>query len=113
MFRRTVPSVAPSSRMPGLMINVDAGDPVTRFSDLSEYTEIPAVNSLCLAPDGSWLAAVVQSVGTDSKKYLTSIWRIDTGQAPAVRLTRSAAGEAGPEFLPDGSLLFVSKRPEP
>jgi dipeptidyl aminopeptidase/acylaminoacyl peptidase len=95
------------------MINVDAGDPVTRFSDLSEYTKIPAVTSLCLAPDGSWLAAVVQSTGADSKKYLTSIWRIDTGQAPAVRLTRSADGEAGPEFLRDGSLLFVSKRPWP
>src|ERR1700693_1894113 len=97
--------------MPGLMINGDAGDPVTRFNDLSEFTAIPAVSSLCLAPDGSWLAAVVQSVGPDSKKFLTSIWRSDTGQAPAARLTRSAQGEAGPAFLPDGSLLFVSQRP--
>ena len=86
---------------------------MTRFSDLSEYTAIPAVNSLCLSPDGSWLAAVVQTEGSDSKKYRTSIWRVDTGQAPAVRLTRSADGEAGPAFLPDGSLLFVSKRAEP
>ena len=63
---------------------------MTRFSDLSEYTAIPAVNSLCLSPDGSWLAAVVQTVGTDPKKFHTSIWRVDTGQAPAARLTRSA-----------------------
>ena len=85
---------------------------MTRFSDLSEFTALPAVSSLCLAPDGTWLAAVVQSVSADSKKFLTSIWRIDTGQAPAARLTRSAEGEAGPAFLPDGSLLFVSNRPE-
>jgi dipeptidyl aminopeptidase/acylaminoacyl peptidase len=30
-----------------------------------------------------------------------------------VRLTRSAEGEGDPVFLPDGSLLFVSKRPGP
>ncbi len=30
-----------------------------------------------------------------------------------VRLTRSAQGEDSPAFLPDGSLLFVSKRPDP
>src|SRR5205085_3811418 len=28
-----------------------------------------------------------------------------------VRLTRSPEGETNPRFLPDGSLLFISKRP--
>jgi len=86
---------------------------VTRFSDLTEYVAIPAVTSLRLAPDGSWLAAAVQAIGPEPSKFGTSIWRIDTAGGPPARLTRSAEGESAPEFLPDGSLVFVSKRPEP
>ncbi len=84
------------------------------LGDLGEYVAIPRVTALRLAPDGSWLAAVVQTVGGEPPKYLSSIWRIDTeGDREPVRLTRSAEGEASPEFLPDGSLLFASKRPDP
>ncbi len=84
------------------------------LGDLQEYVAIPRVTALRLAPDGSWLAAVVQNVGGEPPKYLSSIWRIDTaGEREPVRLTRSAEGEASPEFLPDGSLLFASKRPDP
>ncbi|HEX7996524.1 MAG TPA: S9 family peptidase, partial [Streptosporangiaceae bacterium] len=86
---------------------------MTRFSELTDYLAIPAVTSLRLSPDGSWLAAAVQAPGPESSKFGTSIWRIDTGGGSPTRLTRSAEGESAPEFLPDGSLLFVSKRPEP
>jgi dipeptidyl aminopeptidase/acylaminoacyl peptidase len=85
----------------------------TPFSDLSDFVALPRVGALRLAPDGSWLAATVQTLGPDQKKYLTSIWRIDTQGGPARRLTRSAEGEGGPRFLPDGSLLFTSRRPDP
>ena len=74
---------------------------------------IPRVTALRLAPDGSWLAAAVQTLSPDRKKYLTSLWRIDTAGGQARRLTRSAEGEANPRFLPDGSLLFTSRRPDP
>jgi len=84
------------------------------LGDVREYVAIPRVLALRLAPDGSWLAAVVQTVGGEPPKYLSSIWRIDTaGGREPVRLTRSAEGEASPEFLPDGSLLFASRRPDP
>ena len=74
---------------------------------------IPRVTALRLAPDGTWLAAAVQTLSADQKKYLTSIWRIDAQGGPGRRLTRSAEGEGSPRFLPDGSLLFTSKRPDP
>ena len=74
---------------------------------------IPRVAALRLAPDGTWLAAAVQTLSADQKKYLTSIWRIDAQGGPGRRLTRSAEGEGSPRFLPDGSLLFTSKRPDP
>ena len=83
------------------------------LGDMREYVAIPRVTAVRLAPDGSWLAAVVQTVGGEPPKYLSSIWRIDTaGGREPVRLTRSAEGEASPEFLPDGSLLFASRRPD-
>ena len=80
------------------------------FHDLDDYVAIPRMTGLRLSPDGSWLAATVQSLSPDKKKYVTSIWRIDTAGGPAARLTRSADGEGSPRFLPDGTLLFVSKR---
>ncbi len=45
----------------------------------------------------------------------TALWQVDPVDAVAARrLTRSAAGEAGgAAFLPDGSLLFTSSRPDP
>ncbi len=111
---------------------------MTSFHDLSDYVAIPRVTALRLSPDGSWLAAAVQTAVGEPKKYLTSIWRIPVpaargeagrrdgaderdaagrraggqGGSP-VRLTRSAEGEGDPVFLPDGSLLFVSRRPGP
>src|SRR6478736_8605448 len=90
---------------------VSAG--VTRFHDLGDFVALPRVTALRLAPDGSWLAAAVQTLSADKKKYLTSIWRIDAAGGPARRLTRSAEGEGSPRFLPDGSLLFTSRRPDP
>jgi dipeptidyl aminopeptidase/acylaminoacyl peptidase len=89
----------------------EAGTP---FDDLARYVEIPRVGGLRLAPDGSWLAAVVQTLSEDRKKYLSSIWRLPAhpvdDTAPR-RLTWSKDGENNPRFQPDGSLLYVSKRP--
>jgi len=90
-----------------------AAGTATPFHDLGDFVAIPRVGALRLSPDGSWLAAAVQTLSADGKKYLTSVWRIDPGGGPARRLTRSAEGEANPRFLPDGSLLFTSKRPDP
>ncbi len=86
----------------------------TPFHDLARYVAIPRVTALRLSPDGSWLAAAVQTLAPDLKTYVTSIWRIPAGPGSADaprRLTRSADGESNPRFLPDGSLLFISKRP--
>jgi dipeptidyl aminopeptidase/acylaminoacyl peptidase len=85
----------------------------TPFHALSDYVAIPRLAALRPSPDGSWLAASVQTLSKDRKKYVTSIWRIDASGGAPRRLTRSAEGEGSPRFLPDGSLLFTSKRPAP
>src|SRR2546429_2625984 len=93
---------------------VSAGvTPSTPFHDLGDFVALPRVTALRLAPDGTWLAAAVQTLSADKKKYLTSIWRVDAAGGPARRLTRSAEGEGSPSFRPDGSLLFTSRRPDP
>ncbi|WP_214111259.1 S9 family peptidase [Acrocarpospora catenulata] len=84
------------------------------FQDLRSYVAHPRIVALRLAPDGTRLVAVVQSLQPDGKSYGTALWEIPTGPgAEPYRLTRSAKGEAGAEFTPGGELLFVSRRPDP
>jgi len=85
----------------------------TAFHDLDAYIDLPRLTGLRLAPDGTWLAASVQVPAADRKKFITSIWRIDASGGPARRLTWSAEGEGSPRFLADGSLLLISRRPDP
>jgi dipeptidyl aminopeptidase/acylaminoacyl peptidase len=85
----------------------------TPFHDIHDYLALSRVTALRLSPDGDRLAAVVQSPSPDGTKFHTALWQIDPrGEAEPHRLTRSAEGEAQPAFLPDGSLLFTSKRPD-
>ena len=75
---------------------------------------IPRLSGLALSADGNRLVTSVATLDADSKKWQTALWEIDPqGEAGARRLTRSAPGEASPVFAPDGSLLFLSKRPDP
>ena len=82
------------------------------FGDLQRYLDIPRVSGLALSPDGGTLVASVQQLSGDRKKFVTSLWRIDPDGGAPTRLTRSAKGESAPRFLPDGSLLFLSDRPD-
>jgi len=86
---------------------------VSAFTDLTAFAAVPRLTGIRLSPDGTWLAIGVQTVAGEPAKYVSSIWRVDATRADArpARLTRSAEGESGPQFLPDGSLLFTSTRP--
>ena len=88
--------------------------PETPFHDLDAYVELPRGAGLALSPDGSRLVTSVQTLDSKRTKYVTALWEVDpAGERPARRLTRSAKGEGGAAFLPDGSLLFTSARPDP
>ncbi len=87
---------------------------MTAFDDLDSYLAIPRLSGLVLSPDGSRLVTAAQTLDPKSTKYVTALWEIDpAGVAPARRLTRSAKGEGGAAFTPDGDLLFTSGRPDP
>ena len=76
---------------------------------------MPRLASLRLSPDGTRLAVAVGGVAPDGTKMTTALWQVDPAdRLPARRLTRSVEGEgAGIAFLPDGTLLFESVRPDP
>jgi dipeptidyl aminopeptidase/acylaminoacyl peptidase len=81
--------------------------------DLDAFLALPRVADLHLSPDGRRLVATAQSVGADGKRFAGAVWEIDpAGERPARRLTHSAKGDAAQGFLPDGSLLFTSARPD-
>lgn len=86
----------------------------TPFHDPYEFVGIPRVSGLWLSPDGERLVTTVSALSADGKKWVSSIWEIDPdGIREPRRLTRSAPGETAPAFLPDGGLLFTSRRPDP
>jgi dipeptidyl aminopeptidase/acylaminoacyl peptidase len=88
--------------------------PQTPFSDLDAYLALPRTSGLAVSPDGTRLVTTLATLDEDAVRWVTSLWEVDpTGERQAVRLTRSRKGEASPEFLPDGSLLFTSARPDP
>jgi len=87
--------------------------PSTPFEDLDDYVSLPRLSGLALSPDGIRLVTCVAERSPDGKRYTSALWEVDPGgQRPARRLTRSAPGEAQPAFLPDGRLLFSSRRPD-
>src|SRR3954468_21960063 len=84
---------------------------MSHFDELDDFLAIPRVTQLRLAPDGSRLVATVSGLSRDRKKFASALWEIDPHRDVAPRrLTLSAAGESSPQFLPDGGLLFLSKR---
>ncbi len=83
--------------------------------DFERFLGLPRLSGLRLSPDGRRLVVAVGRPDPEAKKMRAALWQVDpSGAAPPRRLTRSAAGEAGgAAFLPDGSLLFASSRPDP
>ncbi|MBB6119670.1 S9 family peptidase [Nocardiopsis algeriensis] len=90
---------------------------VRSWYELPEYVRLRRVSGLRLSPDGTRLVAPVSGLSPDGTSFRSALWEIDVrpeaegGRAPR-RLTRGAKGEAAVDFLPDGSVLFTSARPD-
>ncbi|MGY1696050.1 S9 family peptidase [Geodermatophilus sp. SYSU D00814] len=88
--------------------------PASPFERPADVAAIPRVSGLALSADGTRLAVAVQTLNGEGTKWQSALWEVDpAGQRPPRRLTRSAPGESAPAFGPDGTLLFVSARPDP
>jgi dipeptidyl aminopeptidase/acylaminoacyl peptidase len=85
---------------------------MTQFDDLAAYAATPRLTGLALSVDGSRLVTTLQQPDAKGARYTSSIWQIPLDGGEPTRLTHSDKGETSPAFLPDGSLLFVSARPD-
>lgn len=86
---------------------------MTDYADLSAFLALPRLTALALSPDGARLVAAVQRPDAKAARYVSSLWEVPLAGGEPVRLTRSEQGESAPAFLPDGSLVFTSGRPDP
>jgi dipeptidyl aminopeptidase/acylaminoacyl peptidase len=86
---------------------------VSDYADLAAFTALPRLTGLALSLDGSRLVATVQQPDADGARYVSAVWEVPLAGGEPARLTRSEKGESAPAFLPDGSLLFTSARPDP
>jgi dipeptidyl aminopeptidase/acylaminoacyl peptidase len=87
---------------------------MTASFDLDTFLRQPRLAGLTLSPDGRRLVVGVATQGPDGKRFRSALWLLDPeGDTAPRQLTRSAPGESSATFAPDGSLLFVSARPDP
>lgn len=81
---------------------------------VEDLVGIPRLSGLALSPDGARLVVSAAYSDAAGKKYVDALYELDpSGDGAPRRLTRSAPGESGAAFAPDGSLLFMSARPDP
>jgi len=73
---------------------------------------LPRFSGLALSRDGGRLVAAVARPDRKRRHLVTALFELEDGGPPR-RITRSARGEGAAAFSPDGSLLFVSRRPDP
>jgi dipeptidyl aminopeptidase/acylaminoacyl peptidase len=86
----------------------------TPFTDLDDFVALRRVSGLALSPDGTRLVVAVAALDEKKTAYVSSLWEVDpAGDRPASRLTWGPKSETAPIFLPDGSLIFTSARPDP
>ena len=82
--------------------------------DFDHFVVLPRLFGLRLSPDGRQLVVGVDTPAPDGKQLRTALWSVDpAGETAPRRLTRSAGGETNAAFLPDGTLVFTSARPDP
>ena len=87
-----------------------AGEPFT----VEAMVSLPRLSGLALSNDGARLVASVARPDAEGKKLVSALYEFDVeSERFPRRLTRSATGESGAAFAPDGSLLFTSERPDP
>jgi dipeptidyl aminopeptidase/acylaminoacyl peptidase len=84
----------------------------TDFSDPEALLRLPRLAGVTALPGGRVLAAI-QEADEHGARTPSALWELDpAGSAPARRLTRSEKGESGPLPAPDGTVLFISARPD-
>lgn len=77
-----------------------------------ESLQLPAWGGYRLSPDNTKLVFTKREMDPEEWESVTHIWVHDLDSGESFQLTNSAKGETNPRWLPDGRILFSSRRGE-
>ena len=88
----------------------DAADDGKRHITMQESLLLPAWGGYRLSPDNSKLVFTKREMDSEDWESVTHVWVHDLETDESIQLTNSAKGESNPVWLPDGRVLFNSRR---
>ncbi len=79
---------------------------------MEESLLLPSWRSYRLSPDNTKLVFTKREMDAEEWESVTHVWVHDIATGESFQLTNSANGESNPRWLPDGRVLFNSRRGE-
>ncbi len=79
---------------------------------MEESLLLPSWGSYQLSPDNTKLVFTKREMDSEEWESVTHIWVYDLESGESFQLTNSARGESNPRWLPDGRVIFTSRRGE-
>jgi dipeptidyl aminopeptidase/acylaminoacyl peptidase len=89
-----------------------AQDGAKKRMTMEESLLLPAWSGYRLSPDNSKLVFTKREMDTEEWESVTHVWVHDLEANESIQLTNSLRGESNPRWLPDGRVLFSSRRSE-
>ena len=89
-----------------------AQDGAKKRMTMEESLLLPAWSGYRLSPDNSKLVFTKREMDTEEWESVTHVWVHDLEANESIQLTNSVRGESNPRWLPDGRVLFSSRRGE-
>lgn len=86
--------------------------PGKKHMTMEESLLLPSWGSYVLSPDNTKVAFTKREMDQEEWESVTHIWIYDLETGADFQLTNSPRGESGPRWLPDGRVMFTSRRGE-
>ncbi len=90
----------------------DVSDAGKKRMTMEESLLLPSWGSYSLSPDNSKLVFTKREMDPEDWESVTHIWIHELETGDSFQLTNSSQGESNPRWLPDGRVLFSSRRGE-
>ncbi len=112
-FRKaTFVSLAIAMLLAGPAFAQEANQDGKKRLTMEESLQLPSWGGYRLSPDNSKLVFTKREMDPEEWESVTHVWVHDIETGEAFQLTNSVRGESNPRWLPDGRVLFTSRRGE-
>lgn len=89
-----------------------ADDSGKKRMTMEEALLLPSWGSYALSPDNTKVVFTKREMDPEEWESVTHIWVHDLATDASFQLTNSSRGESSPRWLPDGRIMFTSRRGE-